>query len=202
MILAEGLLCGGSSGSAMSACIEAAQDLNENQRVVVILPDGIRNYMGKFVNDEWMLQRNFKVKEDKQLNPELNSLKINQLPITKDVKTINDNSTILNAINLMKEAKCDQLPVLCEKTCCLVGVITMQQAMTKIVNQKLKFNDQVTKCLTNDYAKVTVDESIGKLSRLLKKAKFVAIVKRDGDLDFVKSIVTNVDILNFLIDRK
>lgn len=43
----EGLLCGGSSGSAVYCAIEAIKrfDLKEGQNVVVILPDSIRNYM-------------------------------------------------------------------------------------------------------------------------------------------------------------
>ncbi|XP_075983129.1 cysteine synthase-like isoform X3 [Anticarsia gemmatalis] len=52
----EGLLCGGSSGLAVAAAIKAAKALNigAGKRVVVVLPDGIRNYMTKFVSDQWM----------------------------------------------------------------------------------------------------------------------------------------------------
>lgn len=40
-----GLSAGGSSGSAMSVAVKAAQELGEGQRCVVILPDSVRNYM-------------------------------------------------------------------------------------------------------------------------------------------------------------
>ncbi|XP_014244944.2 cystathionine beta-synthase [Cimex lectularius] len=62
LIQEEGLLCGGSSGSALVGALKACKKLKEGQRCVVILPDGIRNYMSKFVKDEWMKQRGF-VKE-------------------------------------------------------------------------------------------------------------------------------------------
>ena len=39
------LSAGGSSGSAMSVAVKAAQELQEGQRCVVILPDSVRNYM-------------------------------------------------------------------------------------------------------------------------------------------------------------
>ena len=42
LIREEGLLCGGSCGSAMVGAIRAAQVLTEDQRCVVILPDSIR----------------------------------------------------------------------------------------------------------------------------------------------------------------
>lgn len=51
LIKEEGLLCGGSSGSAMSAAIRAIKDFNlgPEHRVVVMLPDSVRNYMTKFL---------------------------------------------------------------------------------------------------------------------------------------------------------
>lgn len=51
---------GGSSGAAMSAVVQAAKDLEEGQRCVVILPDGVRNYMTKFLSDQWMEVRHLK----------------------------------------------------------------------------------------------------------------------------------------------
>ena len=59
LIKEEGLLVGGSCGTATFAALKAAQSLEENQNCLVILPDSIRNYMSKFVNDEWMKKNNF-----------------------------------------------------------------------------------------------------------------------------------------------
>lgn len=50
---------GGSSGAALSAALKAAKDLKEGQRCVVILPDGVRNYMTKFLADSWLSIRDF-----------------------------------------------------------------------------------------------------------------------------------------------
>jgi cysteine synthase A len=54
LIKEEGLLCGGSSGAAVWAALEAAKDLSSDEACLVILPDSIRNYLSKFVDDEWM----------------------------------------------------------------------------------------------------------------------------------------------------
>jgi len=59
LIKEEGLLVGGSSGTATFAALKAAQSLDQNQNCLVILPDSIRNYLSKFVNDEWMKKNNF-----------------------------------------------------------------------------------------------------------------------------------------------
>lgn len=55
----EGILCGGSTGSALQAMFEAAGQLKENQNCVVIFPDGIRNYMSKFIDQNWRQQHGF-----------------------------------------------------------------------------------------------------------------------------------------------
>lgn len=57
LIKEEGLLVGGSSGTAMWAALQAAKDLKKGQRCLVLLPDGVRNYMSKFVDDRWMMQQ-------------------------------------------------------------------------------------------------------------------------------------------------
>ena len=59
MILKEGILCGGSCGSAIYAGLQEAKRLKQGQNCVIILPDGIRNYMSKFLNDNWMKEKGF-----------------------------------------------------------------------------------------------------------------------------------------------
>lgn len=62
LIRYEGLLVGGSSGAALTGALKAIEDLGLNEvgrRIVVILPDGVRNYLSKFLDDSWMMDKNF-----------------------------------------------------------------------------------------------------------------------------------------------
>ncbi len=59
LIREEGLLVGGSSGSAVWAALQVAPRLKKGQKCLVILPDGIRNYLSKFVDDKWMREKGF-----------------------------------------------------------------------------------------------------------------------------------------------
>jgi len=52
----EGILVGGSCGTAVVAALEVAKDLDETKTVVVILPDTGRNYLSKVYSDPWLLQ--------------------------------------------------------------------------------------------------------------------------------------------------
>jgi len=59
IIKEEGLLIGGSSGGAVWAAIQKAERLNAGEKCLVILPDSVRNYLTKFVDDEWMAEQGF-----------------------------------------------------------------------------------------------------------------------------------------------
>jgi cysteine synthase A len=59
LIREEGLLVGGSSGSAVWGALQAAKDLSAGEKCLVLLPDSVRNYMTKFVRDDWMKQHDF-----------------------------------------------------------------------------------------------------------------------------------------------
>jgi cystathionine beta-synthase len=59
LIKEEGLLIGGSSGGAVWAALKTATRLNHGDKCLVILPDSVRNYLTKFVDDEWMKEQGF-----------------------------------------------------------------------------------------------------------------------------------------------
>ena len=59
LIREEGLLIGGSSGTAVYAALQAAKKLKSGQTCLVILPDSIRNYLSKFVDNKWMQENGF-----------------------------------------------------------------------------------------------------------------------------------------------
>jgi len=59
LIKEEGLLVGGSSGSAVWGMIEALRRNPGARRALTILPDSIRNYLTKFVSDKWMKEHGF-----------------------------------------------------------------------------------------------------------------------------------------------
>lgn len=59
LIREEGLLIGGSSGSIAWAGVQVASQLKSGQKCLLILADSIRNYLSKFVSDDWMIEQGF-----------------------------------------------------------------------------------------------------------------------------------------------
>ena len=61
----EGLLVGGSSGSALYGAIKYVKSMGVSDvNLVVIFPDTGRNYLTKFFDDEWMLKNGFEVDDE------------------------------------------------------------------------------------------------------------------------------------------
>ena len=118
LIMEEGLLCGGSSGSALYAALKSAGSLKKGQNCVVILPDGVRNYMTKFVEDKWMLDNNFSGPEE--LDGTVNLL-LARKP-DRSLFSISKESTAQSAIAMMRDHGISQLPVINE-TGALEGMI-------------------------------------------------------------------------------
>jgi cysteine synthase len=61
IIKQEGILVGGSSGSALDGALQAATNLSADQKCIVLFPDSIRNYLSKFVDDQWMRDNGFEI---------------------------------------------------------------------------------------------------------------------------------------------
>ena len=66
----EGILAGGSSGMALAAALKEAQDLTEDDVMVVILPDSGRGYLGKIFSETWMEQHGFDTNAPEPVAPQ------------------------------------------------------------------------------------------------------------------------------------
>ncbi len=56
---AEGLLIGGSGGTAVFGALEVARELSENDLVVTLIPDSGRGYLSRVFNEQWMTSMGF-----------------------------------------------------------------------------------------------------------------------------------------------
>ncbi|MBA3774174.1 MAG: cysteine synthase family protein [Ramlibacter sp.] len=61
LVREEGILCGGSSGSAVCGAFKVASRF-AGKNVVVLLPDSGNMYLSKFLDDEWMIDHGHEVK--------------------------------------------------------------------------------------------------------------------------------------------
>lgn len=109
LIREEGILVGESSGAILAAALEAAKDLKEGQKCVIILPDGIRNYMSKFVTDSWMLARGYMDVVNEHNHWWWNH-KVLDLKLSKP-EVIKSNTTCKKALEFLQSNGLERVPV-------------------------------------------------------------------------------------------
>ncbi|EON99712.1 putative cystathionine beta-synthase protein [Phaeoacremonium minimum UCRPA7] len=146
LIAEEGLLVGGSSGSAMAAMTRAVKDLNlgEEDTVVVLLPDSIRSYLSKFADDDWLAAND--------LLPSVNGAEVEAAAQAqsrrrpsdpygggvirdlrlKPVTSVVSTSKCSEAVETMRDKGFDQLPVLSPTGGKLVGLVTLGNLLSYI----------------------------------------------------------------------
>jgi cystathionine beta-synthase len=146
LIAEEGLLVGGSSGSAIAAMVRGVKDLGlgKGDIVVVILPDSIRSYLSKFADDDWLAANDLLPATPPATTPSspiaekshggkdpysgatLRSLRL------KPVTTVLADSPCSDAVETMREKGFDQLPVLAPTGGKLVGLVTLGNLLSWI----------------------------------------------------------------------
>ncbi|KAM7132048.1 cystathionine beta-synthase isoform 1-T3 [Molossus nigricans] len=224
LIAQEGLLCGGSAGSAMSVAVRAAQGLREGQRCVVVLPDSVRNYMSKFLSDRWMLQKGFLKEEDLTVKkPWWWHLRVQELSLSAPL-TVLPTVTCEHTIEILREKGFDQAPVV-DESGVILGMVTLGNMLSCLLAGKVQPSDQVHKVIYKQFKQIRLTDPLGTLSRILEMDHFALVVheqiqSRDQALagevggpadhshgksnkkQMVFGVVTAIDLLNFVAARE
>jgi len=104
----EGLLIGGSCGTAVTAALRVAERCGRDDLVVVLLPDSGRGYLSKVFNDEWMARFGFLESEGVTVAQVAAAREPGSLP---PLVYVHPESTVRDAILLMRKHGLSQLPV-------------------------------------------------------------------------------------------
>ena len=103
----EGLLIGGSCGTAVHAALVVGRELGPEAVVVVLLPDSGRNYLSKIFDDRWMTRFGF-LRSDGPTAGEVLATKDDAIP---DLVVITADSSTRDAFATMRELGVSQLVV-------------------------------------------------------------------------------------------
>ncbi|XP_053242797.1 cystathionine beta-synthase-like [Podarcis raffonei] len=208
LIREEGLLCGGSAGSAMSVAVKAAKHLKEGQRCVVLLPDSVRNYMSKFLNDKWMVKNGFLKEDVEEHHPWWWTIKVQKLSLLAPLTLLPDVNC-QKAIEILREKAYDQAPVVAESGL-ILGMVTLSNILSSVLAGTAQFSDPVMKVMYQQFSKISLDDTLGKLSHILENDHFAIVVHEleqynaDGS-SFMKQmvfgVVTAVDLLSFVTPK-
>jgi len=190
LIKEEGLLCGGSSGSAISAALLAAKELKKGQNCVVILPDGVRNYMTKFVEDRWMIENKFTTID--ALSGSVEQLIRNR---NVAVKSLNSGDSAEYAINSMRSGGYSQLPVLEDGK--VIGMVTENHILEYLLSgTKSGRSTPVAMIMDRKTANcVTLDTPISTLQDVMLSAGSVVVIDKENR---PMHMLTRIDLVEWI----
>ncbi|HEX9069684.1 MAG TPA: pyridoxal-phosphate dependent enzyme, partial [Ktedonobacterales bacterium] len=127
----EGILCGGSAGTALAAALHYAKKLTEKDVVVVLLPDTGRGYLSKIYNDTWMRENGFLEPEHDLLSDVL-ALKAHAEGRVPEVVSVTSGDTVAEAIAVFQRYGISQLPVVDGGK--VVGSLTEGAVLKRLAN--------------------------------------------------------------------
>jgi cystathionine beta-synthase len=104
----EGLLVGGSAGTAVAAALRYARRLTAHDVIVALCPDTGRNYLSKFFDDAWLEEN--RLNETEPVAESVGDLLRSRGP--RALITVSPDTTAAEAVELMQDRGISQLPVL------------------------------------------------------------------------------------------
>ena len=191
LIRQEGLLCGGSCGTAVWAAMRVCEQMPEGSRVVVLLPDSVRNYMTKFVDDTWMRQNGFT-----DANSSLGTIEemVRALP-RKPVITIDDDQTLGQAVGLFKQYGISQMP--CITGGRLSGIITESDVLQQLVEGR-DVNTPLAEVMVRKVSTVRFNDDAQRLPAMFERGEVAIVI--DGERS-VTAVLTKMDFIDYISKR-
>ena len=185
----EGIMLGGSSGTALSAAFKYAQRCTADDVIVVLCPDTGRNYLSKMYDDLWMAQNGFM-----DITPEKTTAGDLLVSLGREGKLIYllPGDSLRRAADIFREHGISQLPVVENgKMIGAVQEITIVHAQHRGLD-----SDAVTlrEVMARPLPQIEVTVLLEEVYRLLLGGNSAVAVTRDG---FLAGLITRADLMEY-----
>ncbi len=196
----EGILVGGSSGTAMFAALEIAKELDDSALIVVLFADSGRSYLSKIFNDEWMRQNGFLERYPVQATV---------LDVVRDrmgtlgLIVVSKDQSVRSAIDTMQRYGISQIPVVADGEAALVSdiVCSVQETtmLDRVFREPALVDERVERVMEAPFPVVQANEDIERLYAELSSGVPALLAASD---DRPVSIITKADLLEFVAHQR
>lgn len=189
----EGLLVGGSSGTAVAAALRYARRLTSRDLVVALCPDTGRNYLSKFYDDEWLVQNALQY-TPAQVHT-VGDLLRSRGP--RRLITVAPEATVGDAIQLLETYGISQLPVMQDgHSLGSIHEVTLARVLHDEENAAdLPIREVMARPLPELDEHIHLDEAY----RLLLAGHTGVLATRNGQ---VVDIITRIDLIEYWNRRR
>ncbi|HLM37146.1 MAG TPA: cystathionine beta-synthase [Gaiellaceae bacterium] len=196
----EGLLVGGSGGTAAWAAVEIAKELGPGKTVVTLFPDGGRSYLSKFYDDNYLIELGFLERHEPAPKVlEVLMFKHQDEAEVPELVTIESHQKVGQAIDLMQQYSISQLPVMRHDSAGsladVVGSLQERGLLDLVFRNPDALNEEVAAAMQPPLAAVEADESVDEVFAALTGGSAAVVVAREGQ---PTGMLTRSDLLEYL----
>lgn len=186
----EGILAGSSTGVLITAAIKYAREQTEPKNIVTFVCDSGNKYLSKMFNDYWMIDNGFIEREEKGDLRDIISRTNNK----REIISIKPDDSLLTAHSKMKLYDISQIPVIDNGK--INGIIDEYDILVAVERER-SFNGSVKEFMSINLETLKPDESVEKLSGILKRG-LTAIISDEKEF---YGIITKIDFINYLRNK-
>ncbi len=168
----EGLLVGGSSGTAIAAAVKYASRLSEKAVLVALLPDTGRNYLTKFFSDQWMRENNFQIESEFQPQTLLEDLSASPLAY------LDPGDRVDKAFEKLEANMLNELPVIDEGK--VVGRVNVSGLMQFLQRGLVPLNSQIGEVMGRPAVTLPVEAPVEEAHRVFLAGAQVVVLIHNG----------------------
>jgi cystathionine beta-synthase len=185
----EGILAGGSAGTALWAALQVSRRAKEGEVVVVLIPDTGERYLSKVHSDEWMRDNRLLDTGTVTVNEVLRG-KGTHVPA---LISVNYDEPISRALGLFRDFNISQLPVL--KDGAIVGSVSEGGLFQKVLGGAAAEDARVEYHLEKAIPTVPVDATLPQVFKLLSGSNAALATDSHGK---PIGILTRYDLLEYV----
>lgn len=185
----EGLMVGGSAGTAVAGMMKIAHRFRDDDVVVVLLPDSGERYLSKIYNDDWMQEHGFLVPEKITARYILESKKR-----VGEIVAVDPTTSVRKILEMFKEKDISQIPVLERGRS--IGAVHDSDIMALVLERPTLMDSPVSSVMDAPFPVVNIDSLVDDFLKLMTSKKTSAVLIEDQQK--IIGILTRYDVIEFL----
>ena len=200
----EGMLVGGSGGTAVWAMLQVARRFGPDATIVTLIPDSGRGYLSKVYDDNWLLEHGFLERVSAQPTIEqVLAFKQREEPRLPELVLIESHEKVGHAIELMQRYGISQIPVVrhepAESLADIVGSIRERGLLERLFLNEGAMTDEVAGAMERPLPAVEIGDTVDTVFADLTGGSPAVVVSREGR---PAGVLTRADLLEYLAHER
>lgn len=200
----EGMLVGGSGGTAVWAMLQVAPRFGPDATLVTLIPDSGRGYLSKVYDDNWLLEHGFLERASAQPTiEEVLAFKQGEEPRLPELVLIESHEKVGQAIELMQRYGISQIPVVrhvpAESLADIVGSIRERGLLERVFLNEGAMTEDVAGAMEPPLPAVEIGDTVDTVFADLSSGSPAVVVAREGR---PAGILTRADLLEYLAHER